>query len=154
QGVQKVFERFGLEGVFTLGANTSFHFCIRIGECLAKLQLLPAWQQLLPEKLVSADEHERAIALGYAAGRRDSEGDAWVERIPLEEWSAEEAGEFALIFNFERQTWEMLRRRKPEAEKFYWRRVRPWVVKLTDGELEETVSALLQNGRPMAAVDA
>ncbi len=48
----------------------------------------------------------------------------------------------------------MLRRRKPEAEAFYWRRVRPWTGQLSKDELEEAVNSLLQNGRPKAAVDA
>ena len=75
------------------------------------------------------------------------------ESLPLEEWSAEATAKLALIFNFGRSTWQMLRRRKPEAEPLYWRRVNPWAGRLADDELEEAVGALLQNGRPMAAVD-
>ena len=48
----------------------------------------------------------------------------------------------------------MLRRRKADAEPFYWRRVHPWTNQLSEDELEETIGALLQNGRPKAAVDA
>ena len=62
--------------------------------------------------------------------------------------------EFALILNFERQTWPLLRLRKPDAEAFYWRRVRPWAGRLSESELEEAVNALLQNGRPMVAIDS
>lgn len=152
--VQDVFEKLGLEGVFQLGASLQFHFCTKIGDCLAKSRLLPNWQKMLPDKLLSKDEHERGIALGYAAGRLAVEGKTWVEGIPLEAWSAEAVGEFALILAFERQTWQMLRQRKPDAEAFYWRRVRPWAGRLSESELEEAVNALLQNGRPMVAIDA
>jgi hypothetical protein len=152
--VREVFEKLGLEGVFKLGSNSQFHFCTKIGDCLAKSGLLPDWQKLLPEKLLSRDDHERGIALGYAAGRRAVDGDAWGENLPLEKWPAEAVGEFALILNFERATWQMFRRRKPDAEPFYWRRMHPWAGRLSESELDEAVSALLQNGRPMVAIDA
>ncbi|MHB8521885.1 MAG: alpha-crystallin domain-containing protein [Limisphaerales bacterium] len=154
QAVREVFEKSGLEGVFKLGTAADFQSCITIGKCLAKLGLLPAWQTLLPEKLLSNEEHERGIALGYADGRRAVDGDPWVESLPLEEWPAEAVAEFALTLNFDRTTWQMLRRRKPDAETLYWHRVRPWAGRLPEDELEEAVRALLQNGRPMAAVDA
>jgi len=154
KAVREVYEKLGLDGVFKLGTNSQFHFCTKIGDCLAKSGLLPDWHKLLPEKLISKTDHERGIALGYAAGRRAVEGDAWVESLPLEEWSAEAVGELALILNFERQAWQMLRRRKPDAETFYWRHVRPWTGNLSEDELEESVNALLQSGRPKAAVDA
>ena len=80
--------------------------------------------------------------------------EAWIDGLPLEKWAAEAVGVFALILNFEKKTWLMLRKRKPEAEVFYWRRVRPWVGRVSDEELEEAVRALLQNGWPMVAVDA
>jgi hypothetical protein len=152
--VRDVFETMGLEGVFQLGADSRFFYCTRIGDCLAKSGLLPDWQELLPEKLLSKNEHERGVALGYASGRLAVEGRMWVEGIPLEGWSAEAASEFALILNFERQTWQTLRLRKPDAEAFYWRRVRPWTGLLSENELEEAVNALLQSGRPMVAIDA
>lgn len=154
KAVREVYEKLGLDGLFKLGSNSQFHFCTKIGDCLAKSGLLPDWQKLLPEKLISKADHERGIALGYAAGRRAVEGDAWIESLPLEEWSAEAVGAFALILNFERPTWQMLRRRKADAEPFYWCRVHPWTNQLSEDELEETIGALLQNGRPKAAVDA
>jgi len=152
--VRDVYEKLGLEGVFQLGLGSQSHFCLRIGDCLAKSGLLRDWQELLPEKLLSNNEHEWGIALGYAAGRQSVDGKAWVESMPLEGWAAEAVGVFGLILNFERQTWQMLRLRKPDAEAFYWRRVRPWAGRCSDSELEEAVGALLQNGRPMVAIDA
>src|SRR3989442_12198839 len=66
QAVRAVFEKLGLTGVLKLGSISQSHFCTRIGDCLAKSGLLPDWRNLLPEKLLSKDEHERAIALGYS----------------------------------------------------------------------------------------
>jgi hypothetical protein len=152
--VRDVFENLGLEGIFDLGTNTHTQSCINIGGCLARSGLLRDWSRLLPDNLLSKDIHKRNIALGYAAARRAVEGDAWVENLPLERWPAEAVGEFALILNFDRSAWQMLRRRNPDAETFYWRRVHPWAGRLSEDELEEAIKALLQNGRPMVAVNA
>jgi hypothetical protein len=154
QAVREVFGKLGLDGIFKLGAGAQFHFCTKIGDCLARSGLLPEWQNLLPERLLSRDDHQRGIALGYATARQAIDGDVWVQNLPLEKWSDEAVGEFALVLSFGRPAWQMLRRRKPDAESFYWRRVRPWAGRLPEDELEEAVTALLQNGRPMVAVDA
>ena len=65
KAVREVYEKLGLDGLFKLGSNSQFHFCTKIGDCLAKSGLLPDWQKLLPEKLISKADHERRIALGY-----------------------------------------------------------------------------------------
>jgi len=154
KAVQEVFLSTGLNGLFQLAQQSKTSFPVKIGDLLAKSKLLPNWNKLLPDKLVSQDEHERGIALGYAWAQRVIEGDAWVESLPLEEWSEKAVGEFAAFaLNFERATWLMLRRRKADAEPVYWQRVRPWTRNLSPDELEETIGALLRNGRPKAAID-
>jgi hypothetical protein len=154
RAVREVFEKMGLQGILTLGLNTKFNFCMKIGECLARAGILPDWQNLLPDGLISENENHRGIALGYAVGRYAIESDAWAESLPVEGWPASAVGEFALIFKFWRPTWQMLRRRKPDAEPFYWRRVHPWTHLLSEDELEEAIAALLQHGRPKCAIDA
>jgi hypothetical protein len=154
QAIRQVFEKYGLDGVFALASDLKFNTPMKIGEQLEKSGLVPDWQKMLPEKLLSEKESERLVSLGYAASRQTTEGKAWVEKLPLEEWSAKAVGEFALALNFERQTWQMLRERKPDAEPFYWQHAHPWVGRLNEDELEEVVKALLQNNRPRAAIDA
>jgi len=150
--VKDIFEKLGLEGLFQLGSSCDLYFSTRIGDCLAKAMVLPDCGELLPQKLLSKHNHERGIALGYAAARRVIDGPAWVLSLLLEAWSAEAAAEFALSLNFERATWEMLRHRKPDAEAFYWRRVRPWPGNVSENELEEAVTGFLKNGRPLHAI--
>lgn len=154
KAVKEVFQTAGLNGVFQLALESKTYFPGKIGELLAKSKLLPDWNQLLPDKLVSPEEHERGVAFGYSWAQRVVEGNAWVESLPLEKWSEKSVGQLAAsALNFERATWLMLRQRKPEAEAFYWQRVRPWTNDLSAEDLEETVGALLQNGRPKAAID-
>jgi len=65
KAVREVYEKLGLEGLFKLGSNSQFHLCTKIGDCLAKSGLLPDWEKILPEKLLSKTDCERGIALGY-----------------------------------------------------------------------------------------
>jgi transcriptional regulator with XRE-family HTH domain len=154
QAVQEIFVKFGLKGIFEFASDLDIHANLLVGQLLQKTGFLTQWEKLLPDKLVSGKKHEKFVALGYADLRQRTEGAAWVDKLPLEEWPAESVGEFALALPFERKTWLMLRTRKPAAESFYWQRVRPWTGRLDENELEEVVKALLQNGRPHTAVDA
>ena len=153
RAVQEIFNQIGLAGVFELVSGLQFQTPVKVGELLEKSGLLPDWRKLLPDKLISSQENERLVALGYASARQAKEGNAWIEGIPLEEWTPEAVGEFALALSCKRQTWQMLRRRKADAEAHYWRRAHPWLRILDDDELEEAIGALLQNGRPMVAAD-
>src|SRR5436190_3862436 len=55
--------------------------------------------------------------------------------------------------NFERKTWETLRRRKPEAEVIYWNRVNPHAGHLPVDQAEEAVRCLLSLRRPVVAAN-
>src|SRR5439155_3382682 len=48
-------------------------------------------------------------------------------------------------------TWEILKRRKPEAEVIYWNRTNPHAGHLPADEVEEAVRRLLNAGRPVVA---
>ena len=154
QAIREVFLKFGLDGVYSLASGLKHQTPIRIGELLEKTGLVPDWQILLPGQLLSEDESKKLVALGYSASRNVREGQAWIDKLPLEKWSAEAVGELAVFLNFERQTWLMLQKRKPDAEPFFWKKVHPWVGRLNDEETEEVIRALLQNDRPRAAIDA
>ena len=152
--VSEVFRALGLDGVFKLASNLKFHEPVTVGALLEKSGLLSDWSTILPGKLASEKESERLVALGYAESKQRACGSAWIENLALEEWPANAVGQIALALKFEKKTWLMIRERKPEAEPFYWRRVRPWINSLSDSDLEAMIGALLQHGRPKAAIDA
>jgi len=150
--LREIFEMRGLAGILELASVASAPH--KVGVLTARLGLVPKWEEILPGWLVPIDGSARQCALGYLATRITTEGDTFLDSIPLEDWSPEIVAEFALAMNFEKKTWETLRRRKPEAELVYWKRTQPYAWHLSADELEETVRCLLESGRPVAAVEA
>jgi hypothetical protein len=151
EAIQEIFRAFGLKGILEL--STDARVPQTIGLLTAKLGLVPKWQEFLPKMLLPIDGAPHDVALGYAAARAQSEGAQFVASLPLEQWSPEAVAEFALVLKFERDTWQVLRERKPDAESVYWKRVRPYAGHLPEDELEESIRCLLKSGRPVTAVD-
>jgi hypothetical protein len=150
--LREVFKARGLDGILDLASTASFPHTI--GVLVAKLGLIPDWNELLPAKLLPADGGARDVAVGYAGTRFLTEGNSFVEKLPLEQWSPGAVAEFALALNFEGAIWNLLRQRRPEAEAFYWRWVRPYVRNISDQDLDEAMRCLLQCKRPVVALEA
>lgn len=106
------------------------HPCVPIpgivGVLVAKLNLIPDCSEILPDMLTNEDGAIRTFALSYATKRIDSEGAIFLVTLPFEKWSPEIVAVFALAMNCEKKTWEVLRKRKPEAEEIYCKKARPW----------------------------
>jgi hypothetical protein len=147
--LREVFEGKGLEGIFELASVASAPHLV--GVLAAKAGLIPKWQEIFPDKLLPVGATDSIFALGYAGKRIAIEGDAFVESLPLEDWSDEAVAEFALAIIFDRKTWETLRRRKPGAEVIYWNRVNPHAGHLPVDQAEEAVRCLLNVKRPVVA---
>jgi hypothetical protein len=145
-------EIFGAKGV----AGISELACVAkaphlVGSLSAKAGLIPRWEEILPAGLLPIGTADSAFALGYIGRRIATEGDAFVDNLPLENWTNEAAAEVAVAMDFNRKTWEMLRRRKPAAEAIYWNRVNPITGHLPEAEAEEAVRCLLNVRRPVIA---
>jgi hypothetical protein len=146
---QEVFDVKGLDGLLELASQSEAPYLV--GVATAKLNLVPGWQQILPNKLLPSKHSDNEFALAYVSNRIAIEGDPYVASIPLEDWSPEHVAEFALAMKFERKTWETLRRRKPDAEHIYWNRVNPHAGHLPADEVEEAATCLLNVKRPVVA---
>ena len=151
QAIETVYRTKGLTGVLELACDASIPYMI--GVLAARSKLIPDWQELLPEKLLSRDGTVQDVALGYAAARAQSEGEQFLASLPLENWTAEAVAEIAGAFNFASDTWNMVRNRRPEAEALYWKRVRTLGAQLNEGELEDAVRCILKAERPLVALD-
>jgi hypothetical protein len=147
--IQEIFEARNLTGLLELASVVTAPQLV--GVLAGKLGIIPKWQEILPDKLVPTDGTNRDFALGYVGKRIAIEGDSFVENLPLEDWSAAAVAEFALAMNFERKTWDTLRRRKPEAEVIYWNRTNPHAGHLPVDEVEEAVRCLLNVRRAVVA---
>jgi hypothetical protein len=152
EAVREIVTAKGIVGALDLASTASFPHLI--GVFIARLGLLQDWRELLPEKLSPANRSARDVAAGYIGTRVAAEGNSFTDKLPLEQWPADIVAEFALSLNFGKETWEMLRRRKPGAEVFYWRGANPIVRDLSDENLEEAIRCFLQGKRPVAAIGA
>lgn len=150
--VNEVFETQGLNGLLRLASLVSGRY--RIGYLTARQSLIPNWREILPGKLMPVGDTARDFALGYASGRIEKEGDDFVRMLPVEEWTEPEVAEFALALNVGQKTWELLRKRKPNAEILYWKRANPFLGQLSVEEFEEAARCLLKAGKPVVVVGA
>lgn len=146
---KEIFDSKGLNGLLELSAVASAPHLV--GVMAAELELVKQWEQIVPAKLLPIDGTDRMFALAYVGKRIGIEGHSFIENLGLEDWSIEAVAEFALAMNFQRKTWEMLRRRRPEAEGIYWNRVNPYAGHLPVDELEEAARCLLKVGRAVVA---
>ena len=96
----------------------------------------------------------REMARGYAAGRADIDGEAWLVRqlerpdFPL---TVNQRAELLLVFPLCASTWRVATACGDDVSLEYWRKVSPHHVEDTD--LSEAVACLTKAGRPFAAVD-
>ena len=151
QAIEELWAEGGLAAVCSFASSVAFPG--EVGRALAEDEIVSDWTLILPEKLSDANEGIRTLARGYAAARLAKEGLSWSELLPLESWPDEAVAELAIVMTFERQTWEMLRRRKPGAEEFFWQKVRPSYARLPDNDLVEAVHAFLRYARPLQAIE-
>ncbi len=152
EAVKEIFHKHGLAGITRLASGAYSPYII--GASVAAHGLIPDWRELLPEMLQSSNRNILLFARGYASHRMSSEGNSWLDSLPLEEWKPEAVAEIFLATNVNKKAWETLRQRKPDAEPIFWKRVHPYAGRMNDDEMDEAVRMLLKAGRPLAAIDA
>jgi hypothetical protein len=152
EAIQEIVKAKGIAGALDLASTTSFPHTI--GILIAKMGLIQSWEELLPDKLSPTNRSARDVAAGYVGARVGAEGYSFVESLPLEQWPFDVVAELALSLNFEKEAWQMLRRRKPEAEPYYWKGANPIIRGLSDEDLEDAIKCFLQHRRPIAAIGA
>lgn len=150
KALQEIFDAKGAAGIFELARVSAAPNLV--GVLSAKAGLVPNWQEILPTNLLPSGTAESTFALGYLGRRIATEGDALVNNLPFEDWTDEAAAEAALAMDFNRKTWDMLRRRKPAAETIYWNRVNPFGGHLSEEEAEEALRCLLNVRRPVVGI--
>jgi hypothetical protein len=141
----------GLPGVFELARVAKAPDTV--SAVLGRSALLDDDGDILPQLLVSDDETLATFAGGYARGRFAEAGWEWVGRLPLAEWSAEQAARLTLVLSFERRTWELVDQLGPEVSCHYWSRAGGIPLDSTKEEVEYAVAMLLKHHRPFQAIN-
>jgi transcriptional regulator with XRE-family HTH domain len=150
--VRGILDQCGWPGVLALVAAAKAPEVV--GTAFAEIDTGEGEIRILPALLVSSDDKLAQFARAYVR-KRFHEGDwAWVDRLNMDDWSAEQVSQFLVNLPFERRTWELASTKGDEVS--YWRQAEPRL--LTQGkdadEVRRAVEMLLKHERPAAATFA
>ena len=153
QAVEEVFRYGGLPAVLRLSENSANPWLV--GVALGKASTIVRDEDVLPGLLaVDAPETHRIFSRGFAGGRMDSRGIAWLEALPLADWSVSAVVDLLTLRPFKPETWSRARELGPAVWANYWQRAAPFVFGLQTAEIEEAAREFLVHGRPFTAIDA
>ena len=108
--------------------------------------------RILPAFLAQDDKRAVLFASGYIQEHFHKEEWDWVNRIKLDEWSAEEIAQFLAFLPFERNTWEFAAEKGDEVAKWYWDN--PPLSRGKEGDdAGYAVAMLLRHNKPFEAFE-
>jgi len=107
---------------------------------------------LLPTLLLTEERALAQIVGSFIRGRHASKGWAWVDQLPLGEWTAEQVGQFLAYLPFIEETWQRAARFLPDNEATYWTKTSANPYEARGQGLELAADRLLTHGRPHAAI--
>ena len=109
---------------------------------------------IVPKLLDSQDTKLLLLARGVVLGRFAADSWAWAETLPHSEWTTSQAALFLTNLPFERRTWDHVDSLGEEVKSHYWKSVLPSARDVSPRDVERAVRCLLDQSRPMRAVDA
>ena len=147
--VADVFTTSGIQGVLELAREAASP--AKVGEALGRAALPEADAAMLPAFLTSTDTVERPVVRGFVWRRYWTKSSAWLEKLPVANWTKPEKVEFLTMLPFVHDIWMLAEQILGSDSSEYWRLVpvNPW------GEKEHTILAveqLLAVARPRAAL--
>lgn len=123
-----------------------------VGMVLADLCGDEFFSCILPTLLIIDDGKLQRFAKGFVWQRFRVQRWPWVDRIPLQEWSADVAADFLACLNFEPEAWERAAALGIATEDAYWRRTGAWNHELAESDVEYAASQLVARRRAIWAV--
>ena len=122
-----------------------------VGAVFAAIGSAESEARILPALLVSADEKAARFARGYIWGRFQKQGWDWVNRLKMDDWSAEQIARVLVVLPFERRTWELPPEKGDEVATWYWSNTPPFTRGEEGEEARYAIEMLLRHKRPSAA---
>ena len=146
--LRKILDQRGWEGILELVSAAEVPGTV--GFALADW---PEYEtRIVPDLLASTDGKTRDFARGYASGRFQAAGWAWLDRIRTQGWAAEQDGRLLEILPFERRTWQLAATWGEEAASWYWEHAHAWYPGSERlDEAREAIGKFLAHRRPAAA---
>jgi len=105
----------------------------------------------LPGLLSSERRSQTLFVWGFVRGRFRSQGWRWVDELDKSKWGSEQTAQLFAYLPFTSESWERVKRSLEHDEGLYWTKanVNPYE---GNGATERAVEALLEHGRPLAAI--
>lgn len=150
--VEMILREDGLDGLITLVHEVEQPF--QVGNAAGSVDASLSHTDELLAFLADSDSALASLASGFAGAQRRERGDEWIvnqlRRKDLE-FSPDQEAALLCLLPATSETWEVVRDRGDATWLAYWRRVD--IRAISEEHLAEATSALLQAGRPFAAVD-
>lgn len=124
-----------------------------VGDVLGRTNLCPEPAQILPGYLDDSNPSIALFARAYAGAVFSQRDWAWVETLPLREWTAVAVTQLLLVLPFVPRTWELAKSIGPEVDAGYWSRVHPFPRWLDSAQAAHGLAQLLKHNRPLEAAD-
>lgn len=124
----------------------------RVGVALGAIEDDKITTDVLPSLLKPDDQRKLAFARGYIFGCFQRKKWTWVDQLDTTSWSAEEIAEMLGVLPFSPEAWQRASAILGNEVAKYWRTVSVNPYQALQG-LTAAVQALIQHGRPRAAID-
>ena len=148
--VREIFANSGLDGIRDLATRAKSPRLV--GFRFAKANLTQTDDVILPRYL-SSETPFNDFGKGYFFARHQDAGWSWIEQLPLNSWTANEAGSVLAELVFERRTWEFIGRQTQDVQDYFWRHTYGRVCEPNPDDLTFAVCQLLDYQRPIQALN-
>ncbi|RWD45169.1 MAG: hypothetical protein EOS25_13320 [Mesorhizobium sp.] len=150
EAVEHVWQAAGFEGVRSFARSVSRPRAV--GYALGQLAPdVPA--TALSETASSTNGSDQEFVVGYVAAKFGAEKEAWLETLALDTWNPRSIAQVLVGLPFKMRTWQLVEELLPSSGKLYWKTVAVQPID-DDDALHFVVQHLLDNGRPISAIDA
>ncbi|MEQ9618879.1 MAG: helix-turn-helix transcriptional regulator [Deltaproteobacteria bacterium] len=155
QALEEILTKEGLPRIIELAKDVDSPG--DIGIVLAKSNMVQNDLDIIPQYLSSENTKIADFARGYVFGclrRKNRDNWEWVERLPINQWTPEQAGKFLIsLQRFDRKTWDIISELSPEVSDYYWSHVSEFCREAKKENVEYAVSKLIEHKRPNQAID-
>jgi hypothetical protein len=123
-----------------------------VGHSLGVIAEAEIDERILPALLETDNKNLAQFTNGYVWSRQYSNGWAWVDGLDISGWSVSQVGQFLSYLPFTEGAWFRAGAWLGGSENEYWSRTSANPSQ-ADGNLEDAIDKLLENGRPNAAIN-
>jgi hypothetical protein len=148
--IKEIIDAYGKDAIISFADSVESPW--KVGFSLGFIAGSEIDSAILPNLLEEKNENLSQLSSGFACGRYNSQGWAWVDKVDMTGWSPPQIGQFLAYLPFNEETWKRSKRLLGRFEEAYWSKaiVNPYQV---DSEIYIAVDKLIEYGRPSATIN-